>query len=256
MNVFWTTLKRELMSYLFSPTGYLIAVLLYLFRGFEIGAWAKRTVYLGSNVDDFVFSYLSSSSSLIMIAFVPPILTMRCFAEERRTGSIEVLLTAPVRSWEVVLGKFGAAFVFFNILWWPTLVLLWVLSGDAFLGVDLAFGPVLSSYLGLILIGSLILAAGCFVSSLTDNLLLATLGGILFSLGLMALPGLLLPSVALLSEDYPFVVTLFSQIHVMDHLQSWFSRGLIDTGRCAFYVTGVAFFLFLTTISLEARRWR
>lgn len=256
MNRVWTTLLRELNGYFFNPVGYLIAVLLYLYRGIEISSVVARVHRAGSDVEEFAAAYVLQQSSLIMIVLVPPILTMRCFAEERRTGSLEVLMTAPVRNWEVVLGKWAAAFVFFCVLWLPTLGVLWLLAGDSFLAADLAFSPVVSGYLGLVLVGAFVLSAGCFTSSLTDNVLLASLSGILIGWGLISLPGFVTPYVDSIATDWPLVDQLLAQVNVVAQLSQWFSRGLIDTGHCVFYVAGTAFFLFLTAQSLEARRWK
>ncbi len=256
MSRIWTTIQRELMSYLFSPVGYVIAVLLYLFRGIEVSSIVKGMSFLGGDVDQFASMYVLQRSSLIMIVLVPPILTMRCFAEERRSGSIEVLLTAPVRYWEVVVGKWAAAFLFFCILLLPTLAILWLLAGDSYLSAGVPFSPVFAGYVGLALVGALVLSVGVFTSSLTDNVLLASLSAMLFSWGLISGPALALPHVGPWTLEYPFVETLLIQTNVVDHLSSWFARGLIDSGKCAFYVVGTIVFLFLTTISLEARRWK
>lgn len=272
MNVAWTTWKKEMMSYLFSPIGYVVAVLLYLFRGVELTSVVQRIVMWGGDRDQFAQTYVLGMTSGFMMVLVPPILTMRCFAEEKRTGSLETLLTAPVRDWEVVLGKWSAAVTFFVLLWVPALVLLLLLGQPTHLAVEIAAGPVLAGFLGVLLVGSLLIAAGCFTSSLTDNQLLASLASILFGIALMAGPGLLAPYLvgsviaeadAMTAWDRvrSFVMEMLlrplaSQIDVNEHLVHWFSRGLINTGHVAFYVAGTACFLFLTTRSLEARRWR
>ena len=165
-------------------------------------------------------------------------------------------MTAPVRNWEVVVGKWAAAFVFFCVLWIPTLGVLWLLTGDSYLATSIPFSPVVAGYLGLVLVGAFALSAGCFFSSLTDNVLLASLSGILFGWGLISLPSFVTPYVDTYAERWPLLESLLAQMNVFAQLTQWFSRGLIDTGHCAFYVTGTAFFLFLTTRSLEARRWR
>jgi ABC-2 type transport system permease protein len=251
-----TTWRRELMSYLFSPVGYVIAVLLYVYRGFEISALVELIALFGGDRDQFATLYVFQLSSYFVMVLVPAILTMRCFAEERRSGSLEVLMTAPVRSWEIVLGKWGAAFTFFVLLLGPMVLLLWLLQGDGHLGVELALGPSLSGYLGIALVGSLLLSVGCFTSSLTDNQLLASLSAMLLSAALLAGPGLLAPYMNEVLERGELVRALVGQISVNDHLSDWFARGLVDSGHIVFYVSGTVYFLFLTTLSLEARRWR
>lgn len=256
MNVIWTTVKKELASYFFNPIAYVIAVLFYLFRGWEVHAQTRALAAWGADADLFSTVYVFCMSTNFMVVLVPPILTMRCFAEERRTGYLEVLMTAPVREHEIVLGKWLAASAFFAILWLPTLLILWVLTTGPYLATAISFGPMLSGYLGLALLGSLFLAVGCFTSSTTDNLLLAALSALLFNTMLLAGPKLLEPTVERYAPEHPWVRTLVEQINVFDHLQSWFTRGLIDTSQIAFYVAGTLFFVFLTVKSLESRRWR
>jgi len=256
MNVVVTTLKKELVSYFFSPVAYVVAVLFYLFRGFEIGALVQSYEVFPRAVDGFTTAYIFEKSTNFMIVLVPPILTMRCFAEEKRTGSLEVLLTAPVRDYEVVLGKWLAALAFFAAIWLPTGFLLWVLTWGPFLASPLPLGPAFTSYLGLCLLGAMLLAVGCFTSSLTDNQLLASLSAMLFNIALLAVPGLTGESLAEVARGNSFVRTLLEQVDVYDHLQNWFTRGLIDTSHVAFYVGGTGFFLFLTVKALESRKWR
>ncbi len=256
MNVIVTTLKRELMAYFYSPVAYVIAVLFYLFRGLETAGLTRTYETFPREVDGFTTSYIFQASTNFMIVLVPPILTMRCFAEEKRTGSLEVLLTAPVREFEIVLGKWLAALVFFAAIWLPTGLLLWVLTWSPFLASPLPLGPAFTSYVGLFLLGAMLLAVGCFTSSLTDNQLLASLSAMLFNIALMALPGLANQHLPREAVENNLVRTLLEQTNVYDHLQNWFTRGLIDTGHLAFYLGGTAFFLFLTVKALEARKWR
>lgn len=253
MNVAWTTWKKEMMSYLFSPIGYVVAVLLYLFRGVELTSVVQRIVMWGGDRDQFAQTYVLGMTSGFMMVLVPPILTMRCFAEEKRTGSLETLLTAPVRDWEVVLGKWSAAVTFFVLLWVPALVLLLLLGQPTHLAVEIAAGPVLAGFLGVLLVGSLLIAAGCFTSSLTDNQLLASLSSMLFGYGLLAAAN---TARAQLSgtEPPPWVRTLIDQLNVADHLFNWFARGFLDSGQIAFYLAGTVLFLYLTVRSVGARR--
>lgn len=256
MNVVLTTLKKELMSYFFSPVAYVIAVLFYLFRGLEISSLVHAYAANPQDADLFASDYVYQQSTHFMIVLVPAILTMRCFAEERRSGSLEVLLTAPVRDVEIVLGKWLAAVVFFAVLWLPTALLLWVLTWSPFLGAALPVGPAFSGYLGLTLLGSLLLAVGCFTSSLTDNQLLASLSAMLFSTGLLAVPLIAQAQLGEQLQESHFLRTVVDQLNVLEHLGNWFMRGLIDTSQVAFYVGGTLFFLYLTVKALEARKWR
>ena len=244
------------MSYFFNPVAYVILVLFYLFRGLEVQALTWRWITYEVDIERYPMSYLLGPSMYVMVVLVPPILTMRCFAEERRTGSLEMLLTAPVRDFEIVLGKWLAASAFFAILWLPTLVILWALTTPLYLATPLAFGPVLSGYLGIALVGGMLLAVGCFTSSLTDNQLLASLAAILFNVGLFAAPSMRSSVFSEQMQQHEWIGRAIEQINVPDHLAGWFMVGLVDTSRVVLLLAGTALFLFLTTKSLESRQWR
>src|SRR5262245_36712575 len=176
------------MSYFFNPVAYVILVLFYLFRGVDVRSLTAWWILYDQDVDKYAGYYLLGPTMIVMMLLVPPILTMRCFAEERRTGSLEVLLTAPVRDVEIVLGKWLAATTFLGVLWAPTLALLWVATTSSYLATPLAFGPILAGFLGLMLFGALLLAIGCFTSSLTDNQLVASLAAIMINVALLQAP--------------------------------------------------------------------
>ena len=210
---------------------------------YDIGTFASYYVIYGP-------------STYFFFVLVPPILTMRCLAEERRTGSLEVLMTAPVRDFEIVIGKWFAALVFFGLLWFPTLPLLGILASESFLGTSLSYGPVLSTYVGLFLLGSMLLAIGIFSSSLTDNVLLASIVSMILNLGLIQAPAVLHPYLLQWFGNSYYVTVFNEQSNVFDHLSNWFGRGQIDSSKIFFYVGGTIFFLFITIRSLESRKWR
>lgn len=253
MNGAWVTFRKELLTYCVSPVSWIIAVVFYLLRGFELTFLAQWFGYTRGDPDLFVSATYSRSSTALMVMFVPALLTMRCFAEERRTGSMEMLMTAPVRDGGVVVGKWLAATTFYALLWLPSALLLHVLEYGPFLDTDLAFGPVFAAYLGMFLLSSMLIAFGCFASSLTDNVLLAALLAFVFDFVLMYVPGMLAARLGELSDNY-YVRELLDKFDVMRNFGDWFARGLIDTSQVAFYLGGVMFFLFLTTISVASRR--
>jgi ABC-2 type transport system permease protein len=258
MSGFVVTLRKELLSYFVSPVSWIIAVVFYLWRGFELAALVERCRVTQGDPDTFPSLTYSLPSTFLMVMLVPGILTMRCFAEERRTGSMELLTSAPVRDGAVVLGKWAAATVFYALLWLPSALVLHALEYGPLLATDLAFGPVVGAYLGMILLSALLLAFGCFASSLTDNVLLAALLGILFSIGLLYVAPALRPELAGLQDGHPvlagYLRELLDRLDVGNNFRDWFARGLIDTSQLAFYAGGVAFFLFLTTVSVSSRR--
>lgn len=253
MNGLWVTFRKELLSYFVSPVSWVIAVVFYLWRGYELTLLTDTFRAIEGDPDIFVSATYSRSSTFWMVILVPGILTMRCFAEERRTGSLELLMTAPVRDGAVVVGKWAAATVFYGLLWLPSALLLHVLEYGPFLATDLAFGPVLAAYLGMFLLSAMLLAFGCFASSLTDNVLLAALLAILFDFGLITVPQQLPASLGELAQNY-YVRELIDRLDVMRNFGEWFARGLIDTSQIAFYLGGITFFLFLAMTSVASRR--
>jgi len=253
MNGFLVTVRRELVSYCFSPVTWIIAVMFYLLRGLELHTMVLRFAIGRSDPDRLSEATYGFISTMLMVLIVPGILTMRCFAEERRSGSIEMLMTAPVRDVEVVFGKWLAGALFYSILWLPSVLLLALLQADPFLATDLSFGPVFAAYFGMFLLSGFLLAFGCFASSLTDNVLLAAMLSLIFNLTLMAGPKLLALQLGDLQRNY-YVRELLAKIDVTTNFSEWFARGLIDTSQVAFYIGGIAFFLGLTWISIVTRR--
>lgn len=253
MNGALVTFRKELLSYCVSPVSWVIAVVFYLWRGYELVGLTEFFGAVRGDPDLFVSATYSRGSTFLMVLFVPALLTMRCFAEERRTGSLEMLMTAPVRDGGVVFGKWAAATTFYALLWLPSALLLHVLEYGPFLDTDLSFGPVFAAYLGMFLLSSMLIAFGCFASSLTDNVLLAAMLAFIFDFGLMQLPQQLRTSLGDLAQQY-YVRELLDKLDVMRNFGEWFARGLVDSSQVAFYLGGVLFFLFLCTVSIGSRR--
>jgi ABC-2 type transport system permease protein len=249
----WVTFKKELLSYCVSPVSWVIAVVFYLWRGYELTGLAERFGAYRTDQDLLPTATYGLGSTFLMVILVPGILTMRCFAEERRSGSIEPLMTAPVRDGAVVFGKWAAAAVFFGLLWLPSVLILHLLEYEPFLNADLSFGPVFAAYLGMCLLSGMLLAFGCLASSLTDNVLLAAVLTIMFCFGLMQLPQQIAMQLGEAAQHF-YIRELLDKLDVMRNFGEWFSRGLIDTSQIAFYLGGILFFLFLTTVSLSSRR--
>ncbi|MFK7741014.1 MAG: ABC transporter permease [Planctomycetota bacterium] len=254
MSGFWHVFKKELLSYCVSPVSWVIAVVFYLWRGFELHGALYAYAISRADRDLLPSATYGFGSTLFMTILVPGVLTMRCFAEERRSGSIEALMTAPVTDGAVVAGKWFAATAFFAVLWLPTVVELHLLEYGFILGNDFAFGPVFAAYLGMFLLSGMLLAFGVFASSLTDNVLLAAMVAIMFNFALLwRLPQALVSQFEGLSGNY-YVRELLAKIDVTTNFGQWFARGLIDTSQVVFYLGGIAFFLCLTGISLSSRR--
>ena len=181
---------------------------------------------------------------LFLLSLVP-VITMRLIAEERRSGTIEVLLTSPVNEAQVVVGKFSAALIFYIFLWLPTILFVLVLMRHS----EIDLGPVLAGYVGVLLLGFLFLAVGTFASTLTDNQLIAAI--IAFAV-----------MVALFSIGLVEQLIMSSAIKaVLGHMNLWtqmddFAKGIVDTRHVVYQLSVGALFLFLAAKSLEVKKWR
>ncbi len=189
------------------------------------------------------------------VFFMVPLLTMKSFAEEKRIGTLETLLTTPVTTVEVVLAKFVAAYVLYALLWGVTLgfnYLLLRFTGDARL---VESGPLFGSYLFLFLSGLLFIAIGIFSSSITRNQLVA---GILCFTMLFALliVSRYLAELANFGMDYlSLSKSAIDYLQVFQHAED-FSRGIIDTRAIVFYVSTAGLFLVLSILTIESKLWR
>ena len=181
-----------------------------------------------------------------VLVFIVPVLCMGLLAQEWATGTIESMMTAPVSETDVVLGKFFGSLGFLAILLAPTL--LYVVLLRIYSHPDL--GPILSGYLGLLLVGSMFIAVALLCSSLTKSQIVAAVAAAAI-LSLITI----LPWLAGGFADLP----VFWR-HVIDQAvarrYSDFSRGILDTGNIVFFVVSTAVFLFITVKVLESRRWK
>ena len=229
---------RELGAYFASPIAYLVMA------GFLAIAGYFFTVIL------IVFREASLErtffNTVTILLFVSPLLAMRLLSEEQRSGTIELLLTAPVRDWQVVWGKWLAAFILFVLMIAFTgvyVLILWRLGNPD-------FGPILSGYLGIILLGAALLALGTLTSALTENQIVAAVLGI-------ALVVLFWVSGAVSEVVGPtsLLGRFFEQLALSEHLFD-FVRGVVDTAHVIYYLSVTVGALYLATRILETRRWR
>ena len=228
---------REIQTYFTTPMGYIVALVYLALTGIFFGFSISGT-FPEASTDEYI---RNSSFILLLLA---PAMTMRLMAEEQKLGTVELLLTAPVRDWEVVLGKFAASIVFFIVT--IALTLYYVILLYSFGSPD--SGTVWSGYLGLIFYGATALSIGLLASSLSNNQMVALVVGF----------GILL--FLSLTEQASTLVggtgsTILFHMGLNAHLDDFY-LGIIDTGNVVYYVTVTAIFLFLTVRSLETRRWR
>jgi ABC-2 type transport system permease protein len=172
---------------------------------------------------------------------------MRLFAEERRSGTIEMLMTAPVTDLAVVMAKFTGALFFLATLWGPTLLYIAIVKSYGALPDR---GALMATYLGIFLVGALLTAVGCFTSALTDNQIVAAICAVIANLAIFFVP--------VLSRviDWRPLREVLEQIWFFNHFREAFSNGIVDSGHLIFYVAFTALLLFLTVRVVEARKWR
>ena len=182
--------------------------------------------------------------SSFFIVFLAPLLTMRLLAEEQKLGTLELLLTSPVREWEIVLGKYTAGLLMLLSIQAVTLyyVLLIYIFGDP------DTGPVISAYIGLILHGAAALSVGLLGSSLSGNQIVSAVLGTAVLLIFNFIDRV---SSVLSGTPADFLNALSMNVALAD-----FTRGIIDTSHIIYFISIIAVFLFLTIRSLETRRWR
>ncbi len=240
-----TLLWRELESLFFSPLAYIVLTVFLVLAGLSFVYAVKASLGV---VADTVAVFLGDGPLFwVLLASVPPLVTMRLVAEERRAGTLEVLLTAPVRDGEVVLAKFLGALVFQAFLWAPTLAYVRILRNY---GAVPDAGQLLASYSGIALCTALLTAVGLLFSTRTSNQIVAAVGSLTFNILFLVLPSLAG------EERFGLVRAVLHAAWPVEHFAGSFSRGLLDSGHVAFYVAATAGVLVLAARSLEARKWR
>lgn len=228
--------KRELQAYFVSPIAYVVTAAFLVITGYLF----SMILYYSREA---TMRYLFGNIATILL-FVAPVLTMRLLAEEQRSGTIELLLTSPVRDWEAVLGKFLAGLALLVIM--LALTLYYPLILERYGDPDL--GSIAAGYLGLLLLGGALLAIGVLTSSLTSNQIVAAVLGV----GLILILWL---SQALSDVAGPPLAGFFSYLAFPTHYFD-FAKGVIDTKDVIYYLSVIAAALFLATRSLETRRWK
>jgi ABC-2 type transport system permease protein len=233
-----TILKKEFRSYFNSPIAYIFITFFLgisawlFFRGFFLVNQAEMRSFFGLMPWIFLF-------------FIPAV-TMKLWAEEKKLGTAEILMTLPIRDYEVVLGKFLASF---GLLAVTALFSLAIPISVAILG-DPDGGTIVCGYLGLLLMGAAYLAIGLFTSTLTENQIIA------FILGISACFVLLIIGEDIVLFSTPnWLYPIFSYLGLGSHYSS-ILRGVIDSRDIIYYLTIIGFFLYLSTLSVESRKWR
>ena len=253
MKNIWIICRKELKSYFASPIAYLLITVFAVIFGYFFWMAVNYFVRMGlesqmsgrmqpMSVNEMVIGPLLSNMSVIVL-FLIPMMTMRLFAEEKNRGTIELLLTSPIRDWELVLGK-----------WLGAVIMFLVVIGVSCINIALLFAygkpdwkPILAGLLGLILQGAAILAIGTFISTTTKNQIIA--GSVTFAVVL------LLWVLSWLNFEQATWAKVLAYCSVLSHGES-FTRGVIELKDVVYFVSVIFLALFLTDRSIESLRWR
>jgi len=246
---------KELKSYFSGPIAYIaigiwallygyffIAILQYFVRtSMQMGQFGAQQQAV--NVNQMLIRPLLQNVT-IMILFTLPMVTMRTYSEEKRSGTIELLLTSPLTDFEIVMGKFLGAMALYGIM----LLVTCIHIGLLFIYGSPEWRPIVTAYLGVLLLGGCFVSLGLFISSLTKNQIVA--GMITFAVFLLFW---IITWIG--SFSGPTVDKLTQYLSIIDHLDD-FTKGVIDTSHVIYYLSFITFGLFLTVKSVDTERWR
>jgi ABC-2 type transport system permease protein len=248
--------QKELKSYFAGPIAYIAIGLWALLYGYFFVAilqfFVRQSMQMNQfgmqgpqalNVNQQMIRPLLQNVT-IMILFVMPMVTMRTYSEEKRSGTIELLLTSPVSDFQIIMGKFLGAMALYGVMLLVTMFHI----GLLFVYGRPEWKPILTAYLGLFLLGGCFISLGLLISSLTKNQIVA--GMVTFAVFL-----LLWIITWIGSFSGPTVDQLTQYLSIIDHLED-FSKGVVDTKHLIYYVSFITFGLFLTAKSVDSERWR
>ena len=248
-----TLAQKELRAYFVSPIAYVLLVFFSLLFGYFYASSVSFVVQLSMgqfgmggpqivNINEFMIRPLFGNTSVILL-FMLPMLTMRSFAEEKRSGTIELLMTSPLTDFQIIIGKFLGAMALYALMLSLTLIHIGVL----FWYGEPEWGSVLSGYLGLLLMGGSFISIGLAISSMTKNQIVA---------GVSTFAVLLLFWIINWMGDASGTTTqsVLAYLSILEHFDD-FSKGVIDTTHLTYYVSFITLGLFLTAKSLDVSRW-
>ena len=247
--------QKELKSYFSSPIAYIaIGFFAFLYGYFFIAIlnyFVRQSMQMNQfqggpqalNINQVLIRQLLQNVT-ILILFIMPMVTMRTYSEEKRSGTIELLLTSPLTDFQIILGKFLGALA----LWATMLAVSLIHIGLLFVYGNPEWKPIATAYLGLLLLGGCFISVGLFISSLTKNQIVAgmvTFAVFLFLWVITWIGGF----------SGPTIDSLTQYLSIIDHYDD-FGKGVLDTTHLIYYVSFITFGLFLTAKSVDSERWR
>jgi len=248
-----TIARKELQAYFASPIAYVVIGFFALLYGYffytMLWYFERQSMQvqpgggMAMNLNQMLIGPVFMNVSIVVL-FVMPMITMRSYAEEKRSGTMELLLTSPLTDLQIILGKFFGAYALYAVMLLVTLLHMGVL----FYYGDPEWKPVATGYLGLLLMGGCFISAGLLISSTTKNQIVA--GMVTFAVFL------LLWVISWIGQSFgPTGQAVVSHLAIPEHLDD-FARGIIDTKHLVYYVSFIVFGLFLTARSVDSERWR
>ncbi len=245
--------QKELKSYFASPIAYIVIGFFALVFGWfyyvSVNFFLQASLQMGMpgagqvNINSMAIRPLLQNIAVVAL-FMLPLITMRTYAEEKRTGTIELLLTSPLTDAQIVLGKFLGALALYALM----LAVTWIHIGILFIYGNPEWKPIVAGYLGLLLMGASFLAIGLLISSLTRNQIVA--GMVTFAVLL------LLWTLNWMSESSgPTTQKILSALSITERFDD-FSKGVISVSHLVYYLSFITFGLFLTAKSVDSERWR
>jgi ABC-2 type transport system permease protein len=253
MNNILAIAHKELRSYFASPIAYIVLGFFALLYGWFYVTILSYFVQSSMQMNQFGPQSMNINQQMIrlllqnvtvLLLFVLPMITMRTYAEEKKSGTIELLLTSPLTDFQIIMGKFLGAMALYAVM----LLITMLHIGLLFIYGKPEWKPIASAYLGLLLMGGCFISAGLFISSLTKNQIAAVMATFAVFLFLWVINWIG-------SFSGPQIEKITSYLSIIEHFDD-FAKGVIDTTHVIYYVSFMTFGLFLTAKSVDSERWR
>lgn len=247
MRTFFTLYLREVYSYLLSPIAYVLGCLFLVVMGLMF-SYMVHAIAESPQIESMTFFFFSAF--WIPGLVIPALITMRSFSEEKKSGTVEMLMTAPVTEWQVTLAKFFGALTIYASMWLPTFLYVIILRLNISNPDVLETQTFLTGYLAILLNSSLLIAAGTCASCLTKNQIIAAVISFVLCFVMLMVPELLTGVFR-----GQVIGEVFNAFSAFTHVAQ-FANGIIEVLPIVLYITGTLFFLFTTVTILESRKWK
>jgi ABC-2 type transport system permease protein len=242
MRKFGALVRRELMTLFFTPLIYVVAAVFLLFCGWIFYLSVVRN---GAAGGEQVFRQAFGGIGFISWVTLP-LITMRLLAEETKTGTLEMLMTAPVGEWTIAVAKFISALIFYAALLLPTWI--YILIINTYTAAPIDTGPVLGAYVGLMLLAGAFLSIGLAVSALTQDQIVAALLTFVIFMGFWVID--IVGAIGTLESFSAFCAFISFEVQFSD-----FAKGVIESRAVVYFLSVWLFGIFVTVRILESRRW-